>query len=267
MAIAGDFSIHFDLYNTPRAVGVYARRAGLTRGEVAIVARLRDRLEAMDALDIGVGAGRAVQPIASLARSYVGIDFAPAMIEICRGRFPALDFRVADGADLSVFADASFDFVFFSFNGIDCVSPAQRAKILLETWRVLRPGGQFAFASHNAGFLAPLGARAWLSLASRPVLAARVLRRKLGARLIRRGIAPVGDDTATAVTERQHGIDVPVIYMRPDAQIAALGALGFIDIVILSDMTGEEARAANSLPRSTDAWLYYLCVKPGTARG
>ena len=37
--------------------------------------------------------------------------------------FPGLQFEAADAADLSLFADASFDAVVFSFNGIDYLAP------------------------------------------------------------------------------------------------------------------------------------------------
>ena len=45
------------------------------------------------------------------------------MIRACRSKFPHLRFNVADASDLSQFADASFDSVVFSFNGLDCLAP------------------------------------------------------------------------------------------------------------------------------------------------
>ena len=48
------------------------------------------------------------------------------------------------------FADASFDAVVISFNGIDCVFPEERRwQCLRECGRVLRAGGVFIFSSHN----------------------------------------------------------------------------------------------------------------------
>ena len=55
----------------------------------------------------------------------------------------------ADARDLSAFADESFDFVLFSYNGLDCVGHADRLQVLAEVHRVVRPGGVFMFSSHN----------------------------------------------------------------------------------------------------------------------
>jgi ubiquinone/menaquinone biosynthesis C-methylase UbiE len=100
-------------------------------------------------LDLGVGGGRTTAYLAGRASRYVGLDYAAAMIEACQTKFPHLDFRVADAADLSAFQDESFDAVVFSFNGIDMLPSAQRRACLEHSYRVLRPGGVLIFSSHN----------------------------------------------------------------------------------------------------------------------
>ena len=72
-------------------------------------------------LDLGVGAGRTTPKLSELADSYVGLDYSPAMIDVCRRKYPQQAFVVADAADLSQFESSSFDVVVFSFNGIDCL--------------------------------------------------------------------------------------------------------------------------------------------------
>ena len=102
-------------------------------------------------LDLGVGAGRTTPFLAARASRYVGLDFAPRMIEACRKRFPELDFVVGDAADLSAFADESFDVVVFSFNGIDYLpSDEARARCLRECRRVLAADGLLILSAHNA---------------------------------------------------------------------------------------------------------------------
>jgi len=101
-------------------------------------------------LDLGVGGGRTTAYLASRASRYVGVDYAPAMIKACQAKFPDLDFRVMDAADLSVFQKESFDTVVFAFNGIDFVlSAAARRACLEHVHRVLKPNGCLIFSSHN----------------------------------------------------------------------------------------------------------------------
>jgi SAM-dependent methyltransferase len=109
----------------------------------------------LDILDVGVGAGRTTAFLAPQAGRYLGIDYSTAMIEACRRRFPAFEFRVADAADLSFLPDGGFDIAFFSFNGIDYLpTDAGRASCLRELRRVTRPGGRIIISSHNARVLA-----------------------------------------------------------------------------------------------------------------
>jgi len=101
-------------------------------------------------LDLGVGGGRTTPYLAEGAARYVGIDYADAMVKICRVKFPRLEFLVADAADLSMFGDESFDSVVFAFNGIDYLQPDQRRQACLrQIHRVLKPCGSVIFSSHN----------------------------------------------------------------------------------------------------------------------
>jgi ubiquinone/menaquinone biosynthesis C-methylase UbiE len=102
-----------------------------------------------DVLDLGVGGGRTTAYLAARASTYVGLDYAAAMIKACQTKFPHLDFRVADAADLSAFRDESFGAVVFSFNGIDVLPSAARQACLEHIYRVLKPGGVLIFSSHN----------------------------------------------------------------------------------------------------------------------
>lgn len=101
-------------------------------------------------LDLGVGGGRTTPYLAKLASRYVGIDYAPQMIDACRQKFPNLEFRVTSADDLSAFETCSFDAAIMAFNGIDYVLPDEaRFRCLREIERVLKPGGVLIFSSHN----------------------------------------------------------------------------------------------------------------------
>jgi ubiquinone/menaquinone biosynthesis C-methylase UbiE len=101
-------------------------------------------------LDLGVGGGRTTRPLASRAAVYIGVDYAAAMVKSCQRKFPNLEFRIVDAADLSIFEDESFDAVVFAFNGIDYVSPADaRGRCFQHIHRVLKANGCVIFSSHN----------------------------------------------------------------------------------------------------------------------
>src|SRR6202022_42941 len=85
----------------------------------------------------------------ALSSDYVAIDYTPKMVDMCRRRFPGANVMVADARDLSRFDDCAFALVSFSLNGIDAVDHDDRAKIIAEAFRVLRPGGAFQYSTHN----------------------------------------------------------------------------------------------------------------------
>ena len=68
------------------------------------------------------------------------------MIKACRLKYPSnTAFEVADAGNLRIFENAYFDFVIFSFNGMDTVEHEQRLATLHEIRRVIRKGGTFVF--------------------------------------------------------------------------------------------------------------------------
>lgn len=139
-------------YQSAEVAAHYALASGLDEPERALFERWLK--SGMAILDIGVGGGRTTPYLKKIASRYVGIDYAPAMIDIAKGRFPDTDFRVCDATDMAEFADGDFDSVVFSFNGIDNIpNDAGRARCFMEINRVLRPGGIFLFSSHNARML------------------------------------------------------------------------------------------------------------------
>lgn len=105
----------------------------------------------MAILDVGVGGGRTSEFLAPGAARYLGLDYSDAMVAACRERFPELDFIVADASDLHMIADESYDFVIFSFNGIDTLpTDEMRRKALSELRRVAKRDGTVVISSHSA---------------------------------------------------------------------------------------------------------------------
>jgi len=144
---ASDQAAHLKVYSAQETVTKYAALDTLSACEQALFdTYLRP---GMAILDLGVGAGRTTPYLSAIASRYVGVDYSEEMIRACRNKFPHLQFNVADAADLSQFADASFDAVVFSYNGIDCLALDKRESCLRECHRVLKAGGVCIFSTHN----------------------------------------------------------------------------------------------------------------------
>ena len=140
---------NLDVYVRPKVAQWYATQSELLRAEITAFDLARPIWTGGKVLDMGVGGGRTTETLAKLAGSYIGVDYSQAMVDAAKERYPNEDFRQADARDLSAFADESFDFVLFSYNGIDCLGHADRLQVMAEVHRVVRPGGVFMFSSHN----------------------------------------------------------------------------------------------------------------------
>lgn len=154
------------LFEQEAVVRIYEGMQGLTPAEAALVAKyLRP---GMRILDIGVGGGRTTPALSALASRYVGMDYSARMIEVCRGRFPQLEFLQHDAAQPLPFPDASFDAAVIAFNSIDCIWPeASRFDLLREAARVLARDGVLLFSSHDARGALGVWARGGHSLAGK----------------------------------------------------------------------------------------------------
>lgn len=130
----------------------YYHSKDLVPAEVACFLKYQPFIAGRDVLDVGVGAGRTTRYLEPIARRYEAVDYSPVMVEHVREAFPKTHVQRADFRALTPFADATFDFVLASDNVIDALSHEDRMRALAEARRVLRPGGLFAFSSHNVRF-------------------------------------------------------------------------------------------------------------------
>ena len=105
-------------------------------------------------LDLGIGSGLSAAPFARAGLRVAGMDFAPAMLDLCRAKGIAVDLRQHDLCQLPwPYKPASFDHVICCgvFHFIADLEPVFRGAA-----DVLRPGGLFAFTTRwPATALAP----------------------------------------------------------------------------------------------------------------
>jgi ubiquinone/menaquinone biosynthesis C-methylase UbiE len=243
-------------------VQYYAQLQQLQPAEAKVLALLKG-LAPLKMLDIGVGGGRTTPHFVPLAADYVGIDYSHEMIAACQNRFATADqtvrFAVCDARDLSQFADNSFDFILFSFNGLDYVSHGDRLQILQEIHRVGKSGGYFCFSSHNLpGFERAFRLKHQFScnpLTTYVNLVMFAIGRWCNRSL---NLDQLSTMDYAIVRDESHNFCLQTYYVRSPYQLAQL-APRFRDIKVYSWQHGREITTTSDYAATTDMWLYYLC--------
>ena len=141
--------IAFSSYN---AIKNYTNYSTLQRGEVSVFKKFNSKIVKGKILDIGIGAGRTTTYLSAIAREYWGIDYSQSFVEHCKMKFSDkanVTIRLGDARKLIDFKNAEFDFILFSFNGIDYVDLNEREQILNELRRVINDEGVVCFSFHN----------------------------------------------------------------------------------------------------------------------
>lgn len=141
-------NINKQLYESADGVSSYIDTV-LQAPEVTIFVNYRNEFYNKKILDIGCGAGRTTHYLINFTSDYTGVDYSNSMIAYCKDRYRDTDFFVSDVRDLSRFSDNEFDFILFSYNGLDYINDSDRKKALKEIYRVLKKGSIFVFSAHN----------------------------------------------------------------------------------------------------------------------
>ena len=248
-------------FNTEKLVEAYGAEWNLQKPERAILESLRDRLADMRMLDIGVGRGRTTAHFGPLVKEYTGIDYAPKMIEACRQQFRyakvPFRFEVGDARDLHVFGDGVFDFILFSFNGLDAMTHEDRLASFREVQRVGRRGGYFSFSSHNLDApMKPFSLRQDRAFSGIPLW---VLRRIIFILRNREALGRIQAEDHIIFHDTADGSRFLYYYIRPEAQVKQLRELGFHDIQLFSREGEEILEGSGTRSPLPDAWIYYLC--------
>ena len=285
-------------YETPDAlfarsdvVSEYASFDFLLPGEQLILTTYGDALAGWRMLDLGVGAGRTTVHFADRVALYVGVDYSQPMVAACRDRFPQdrypdARFECGDARDLSGFDDASFDFVLFSFNGLDTVGDgADRRRALDAIARVAAPGALLAFSSHNllqfrsgASPTRAVAHAVWRARRRPHTIVSERRRLKAAARSARRRrrqnpVVTSGADEGVIIEERprwelhRRFFDDPDEVIRvtrysttPRRQVARLAEAGFDDVRVF-DHEGREVSPGDGRALARAPWVNYWATR------
>ncbi|MDX6647570.1 MAG: hypothetical protein QOK40_3297 [Miltoncostaeaceae bacterium] len=183
----------------------------------ADVALLMDQIAALGldpprgrALDFGCGVGRLTQPLGGRYDEVVGVDIAPAMLELAEhhnGLGARCRYLLNETPDLHRFPDAHFDLV-CTLITLQHVHPRYVAGYLREFVRVLAPGGvaafQLASRPRSPGTRHRARARR-LAMAALPERTGRALYRRLTGRPALIEMFGVPLERATALVEDAGG--------------------------------------------------------------
>jgi ubiquinone/menaquinone biosynthesis C-methylase UbiE len=254
-----------DVWESEDVVKSYSEQLFLKKPEETILEDLREKLPNMKMLDIGVGTGRTTYHFAPLTKQYVGIDYSKKMIEVCRKRFQGypkkISFKVDDSRALESLSDSCFDFVMFSFNGIDCMNHKDRLKTLREMRRVTRNGGYICFSTHNLNFAWKLCTfRFYFS--SNPIEFLKAQRKLLLIRLFNNSTWKIlrrkVEKEYVIFNNGAHEFRLKVYFITPKAQVKQLNALGFTNIRIYGLYDGREINEPH-IQNSMEPELHFLC--------
>ena len=244
--------------------------------ESSVIKKFGNKFKEMDMLDVGVGGGRTTKYFAPLMRSYIGMDYAPAMIRTCEAKYGGKYYFVeSDVRFMNIFGNSMFDFVLFSYNGIDSFCHEDRLIALMEIRRVLRNNGYFCFSSHNLnwknlpnlfsfksnrmGIGEKNGSGSFITLFGNSIKSRLETFRLniLNGNLLRKNfIQEIRENQKGLLFDNSLNGRASVYYITRDEQIKQLEDAGFKNVTTYS-RNGINIEDEDELNRG--GWIYYLC--------
>ncbi len=247
-------------YLSEEIVDYYSSMNHLYPPELRILGKFEEKLPSMKMLDIGVGGGRTTQFFGQLASAYIGIDYSQKMIDECRKKFGnslKMKFQQCDARNMGVFPENFFDFIFFSFNGIDYMSHEDRIQTLKEIIRVCKRGGYFCFSTHNLGFIEELFK---FKVTLNPKTFLSRIYDFIRIRLENEDLEVLKRKNYAIICDQSHNFKMTTHYIRPIDQIMQLEFIGFKKIQVYSSNNGADVTNYEGINNNSyDQWLYFLC--------
>jgi len=249
-----------DVYQLDNIVDVYRKANDLLGPEQTVIEWFKDQWKNWRVLDIGIGTGRTTQYFAPISKEYVGVDYAESMVEASKRDFAHLGnhvrIQLGDVRAMPEFETGYFDFVMFSYNGLDSISHEERLRALAEMKRVGKKGGYLFFSSHNIQYIPSMYK---IRHKNNPLyLAYRFYR--LGRLLYHNGLpGKYKNLDYTVIRDDVHQFRMNHYYAKPRVIVDQLREQGFKNIRVLPAKTAGELDF-QSLDTATEyPWLHYLC--------
>ena len=132
----------FELTGWEKAAAEYDRRFGeLTSQSIGPLLDAAGAAPGTRLLDVACGPGHVAAAAARRGATVIGVDFSTAMVDRATEQYSNLEFHVGDAEALD-FSKESFDAVVMNFGMLHLARPDTA---IAEAFRVLRPGGRYAF--------------------------------------------------------------------------------------------------------------------------
>ncbi len=248
-------STNKDTYTSSAGVNSYSNTL-LQSPEVSIFIKYRDYFINKNILDVGCGAGRTSYFLRNFTKEYTGIDYSESMIDYCKIEYPELNFIHCDVRDLSQFKDNSYDFIIFSYNGLDYISNEDREIALNEISRVLKNDGLFVFSTHN---------RNYHNITLKPVFKFNLNPKKFINNIIsyiqqlnnnsKLKKEQVDTNDYAILNDIGNNFSLLTYYITKEKQAEKLSSLGF-EVIDLFNMHGQTLNLNDN--DSNDNWIYFV---------
>jgi ubiquinone/menaquinone biosynthesis C-methylase UbiE len=253
-------NVNQESYRRDEIMRSYLQDTYLFKAEQLLLQQYAAPLSAGHLLDIGIGGGRTTGNIIDRVKEYTGVDFSDRFIEEVKKKYdaPHVHIRWGDARNLDMFGDDTFDFVLFSFNGIDCVPFEDREKILGECFRVLKAGGHLFFSFHNTGALDRLYS---FQFPKNPLNWLPEWKRKTKLEKVNGPKSAFKEKKHFALYDGADFFETIVVYVHPALQKEMLEATGFRDVRFYGASSASPVPTARFDTINTD-WIYADCRKP-----
>jgi ubiquinone/menaquinone biosynthesis C-methylase UbiE len=244
-----------ETYNKETVIAQYDQMQFLFKAEEKIFITYSSFLKNASVLDIGIGAGRTTHFLAKLCKDYTGVDYSQNFINHSKNKLSAIgnaSFEFADARSMPQFADKSFDFILFSFNGIDYIDIDGRNIILNECKRLLKNGGLFCFSFHNFYTIPKLYS---LYLSKNPFKWKASWYRYKMVNKLNPPISSFAKKDYIILRDGGDNFELDTMYMKPEFQLMILKNLGFEPECFYDAEKGNEIPVIN-LAESKAQWIY-----------
>ena len=243
-------------YSRADVVKYYQNTEVLLKAEEILFEKLSATIKNSKILDIGIGGGRTTKYLLPISPDYTGVDYVPQFAAETAKKYPSAKILCSDATNLKEFEPETFDFVLFSYNGLDSISNEQRLLVFKEVYRVLKKGGIFMFSSHNRDYQ-DFNKFPWQRKIEYDMQFLKYFLYCLYhlPKHYKMKKHELFTDDYAIVNDGDHRYSLLLYYISIDKQAKQLTEFGFSDIEAF-DMKGNLVKSDTTSP-----WMYYLARK------